>query len=398
MATLMAPGDVGLRIRVDGGAWRPVILRKAGVDDDTEVGAAEAKLLFGNNAPTFTTYGEMVVRLADIAGLSLDYDAVKQEISFDIPVTTLFDETIDIPLDFDLDLSPLAEISSETMLSLNVQGEIGDSQGPGDEDDLKLTIGVSLGDADPAELIQTTTPLADLNSGDGVEISTTAGLLASNPVQATTWHLSGDAEFRVFINGNPTAVPVTVTKASTLNNASEGDLAADLNTALGVAGVELSASIEDSRIKFSPTGATISFRVEATGGDPAARELGIGANQGSQQLALVLTPDAPSNGQILADADDPTKAASFALQVASVGAPLLTNANHALAIDSGAFSVSDVSSVSMGDILKAAGFETALNNDFFEVTAVDTHGQHHHRDACRRRRGVGQRSPRPTQA
>jgi hypothetical protein len=330
--TDLSGGDIQLEIQVDGGEWTTVTINNAALDNNSEVGIAEARLLFGNNAATFVTANELAARLTDILGLPLGYNSVSREIYFDLDVVTLFDEQFDIPLDFNVDLSPFAELTSNTNLSLRVLGEIGDSgadgiagvgeSDPNGADDLKLRIGVSLGDADPSSLIQTDTLLTALNGGDGVDIKTAPSLFGAADVQTSATVLSADATFKVFVNGSSTASTITLQKAATLNNLSEADLASDLNNNIlidGVAGslssLGLVASVVDSRITFTASGATTSFRIESSTTDPASRELGLGAAQASQQLGLTAIPSASLGTKLVFDIDDEGKAATFTLDV-----------------------------------------------------------------------------------
>ena len=153
-----------------------------------------------------------------------------------------------MPLNFDLDLSPLGDLSTEA--SIKIQGSAGMAN---------VRIGVSLGDAQPSTLLTTDTALSALNSGDGVDIRATPSLLGANVVPGTTWVLSSNATFKVYRDSNPVDT-VTLLKSVTLNNTSETDLLDDINNRLKINGVEnrrltstlgLSASIVDARTSSS---------------------------------------------------------------------------------------------------------------------------------------------------
>ena len=236
------------------------MVRAADTSANTEVGIGKARLLFGNNAPTFVTAQDLAARLTGLLGLPLTYDNTTDPsnptLYFELPVTgtlATFDKTV--PLNFDLDLSPLGDLSTEA--SIKIQGSAGMAN---------MRIGVSLGDAQPSTLLTTNTALSALNSGDGVDIKTTPSLLGANVVPGTTWVLSSNATFKVYRDSNPVDT-VTLLKSVTLNNTSETDLLDDINNRLKINGVEnqqlstlgLSASIVDSRIQLTTTGATTDF-------------------------------------------------------------------------------------------------------------------------------------------
>jgi len=130
-------------------------------------------------------------------------------------------------------------------------------------------------------------------------------------VQSSTWHLSADAHFNLFKNGSATAIPITISKAATLPNASEADLAADLNAQLATHGI--TAVIQDSRIKFIAGASVTDFRIEAATTDTASKELGLGATQAAQNSALTASSSGAS--KLAVDPDDDGKAAEFVIDI-----------------------------------------------------------------------------------
>ena len=92
---------------------------------------------------------------------------------------TLFNA--DLPLNFNLDLSPIADLSSSSALNVTAEGR------------LALTVGIDLEDPSASTLLTVNTTLASLNGGDGIDIKTAPSLMGSEDVSETNYRLSSDA-------------------------------------------------------------------------------------------------------------------------------------------------------------------------------------------------------------
>src|SRR3972149_6557023 len=209
------------RIAFGSGSPVTVTVNKDDTTANTKIGDDSPKLLFADNTPSFDTVGELAGRLTSILGLPLTYTPADDSLTFNLNLSG--GGAYDFPIDFDLDLSPLLELNSDTVVRLSANAG------------LTLTVGAYLGQANPSELLETTTLLTDLNGGDGVDIKTNRALTALQDVRSSVGRLSQDAVFKLSING---AAPVTVTvnKTNTYSNLTAADLAADVNTALTAAG------------------------------------------------------------------------------------------------------------------------------------------------------------------
>jgi hypothetical protein len=110
------------------------------------------------------------------------------------------------------------------------------------------------------------------------------------PAPARPFTLSRDATFKVTINGATTPVEVNVVARGTEQNAALDDLVADVNSALGAAGIGdriQAASDGDKLILRSITPAVTSFAITATATNPAVSELHLPASgSGVDEVAL----------------------------------------------------------------------------------------------------------------
>ena len=142
---------------------KTITVTKAAADDNTALGNDVEKLLDTSNAATFSNAQELVARIKQMAtGSSGNEDKPVEPKFEDGRFSVTFDlshefEGIDIPIDFDLDLSPLGNVSAAGSPEIHLGGEIG----------FKLTLGVDLNDtiAGSASLTEETR-LADLKDID----------------------------------------------------------------------------------------------------------------------------------------------------------------------------------------------------------------------------------------
>ncbi len=259
-------------------------------DDDNDA-TGTPKLLDADNNPTFTNAQSFAQRLADILPLDLSgiaatyipgtYDLLK----YHIELSNTF-ASIDFPVDFNLDLSPLLDINSNLELTLNASGG------------LTLDIGLYLGDV-PATLslgsIDNTTLLSNLYEGEGIDIKTEPAVTAENSARAIYGRLTGDANFIITIGS--TTYEVTVDAAATSSNTTVGDLVSNVTTALTNASVPgITATSVGNRIKLT-AGSDFSVTVSFSS-DPAVRELGFKAEHDAEEdganYSLTTTKDVPT--------------------------------------------------------------------------------------------------------
>src|SRR5438309_1324623 len=93
--------------------------------DNTGIGDDTPKLLDARNAPTFATAQEFVDRLSQIITLGVvHYDVAQKVFTVKISFTDVPLFSVDLPTDFKLDLSPLANIQSDTHLIIDASGGI----------------------------------------------------------------------------------------------------------------------------------------------------------------------------------------------------------------------------------------------------------------------------------
>jgi Ca2+-binding RTX toxin-like protein len=283
------PANADLNIRVTTAAgFRDYAVSVSGQNlvDNLMVGYNIPKLLNVDNSPTFTTAQEFAQRLAVLGGLPLKYNATEKTLYFDIDLTgTLFD--MSVPINFNLDLSPIADLETNATVRLAADGG------------LKLTMGVDL-DATGNNLA-TNTSLSTLKGGAGIDIKASQSYQGIADVQSTSWILSADATFNLSVNDGA-ATPITISKADTLNNNSIADLVADLN--LKLSGKHVSAVADGSRIKLVGDGTVISFKITADAANAAVREMGFGPSQESRTGVLSLASGAVSVFKLAAEDDN----------------------------------------------------------------------------------------------
>ena len=138
----------------------------------------------------------MAARFINIIGLDVVmYDPMTEELTIDLELGDVASDSnfgfIDLPIDFDLlaDLSPIAELSSDSTIRLSAGGG------------LSLTIGLFLGNSGAIELSDSTL-LSELR-GDGIEISDALVIASPNTARVVYGRLSADTSFNLSRNGDP---------------------------------------------------------------------------------------------------------------------------------------------------------------------------------------------------
>jgi len=254
-----------------------VPLSKSLTDDNKKVGNDIPKLLNAGGAPTFRTAQEFVSRLVTL--LNLDRTLIKpnfDHLSDELTFRLQFDAdlpSLELPVNFNLDLEPFVGFQSTGQISLIP--DVG----------IDLTFGVSLG---AGGTITDNTPLSELIQP--LEISENPAFTGADlGAYAIYGRLSADAPFYLTIDGNEYLI--TVTKSSTDDNNTAGDLATDINTALQnthkiVGGVpettptNLSGKVTagvisgTNRLKLTVLATVSTFSFSPKSSDLIARELG----------------------------------------------------------------------------------------------------------------------------
>lgn len=297
------PSDAVLHITINGEVT-DVTVSESSLLDNLTVGANIPKLLYVDNSPTFRTAQELADRISLILGTgAFAYNAGESTLSFTIDISrTLFDA--ELPLNFNLDLSPIADLSSDSALQVDANGN------------LALTVGIDLEDPDPSTLLTVDTPLSDLNGGDGIDIKTAPSIMGSDEVVSVvdgdnTYYgrFSSDAVFTVSINGGGTET-VTITGTDTegtigidaSTNRTIIDLVVDVNKALRNAGLQnldgdgnidpssaLRADFMGNRLLFTAGTGVTGFTINADA--DAAGKLGLetGYNTANSRDLLIST-------------------------------------------------------------------------------------------------------------
>src|SRR5262249_20134921 len=105
---------------------------------------------------------------------------------------------LDLPVNFNLDLAPLLQLTSNSSLRLTADGS------------LNFTVGVYLGDAPSSSKLDTSMPLTEVNGG--VPVSTDKVITGTSDVRTGQGPLTADAGFTLTVNGGaPRAVNVART-------------------------------------------------------------------------------------------------------------------------------------------------------------------------------------------
>ncbi len=270
-------------------------------DQDTSDSSDDVgKLATTNGIPSFLTAQELVSKLATALGVPLpaiaaNYNPTTEELTYHINLSHVL-ASLEVPIDFSLDLAPLASLSSNTKVQLDATAK------------LDMTLGLDLSDT-AADLLTGTTTLASL----GVDVKTSQALTADQSARTIVGRLANDATFTVSIGGGNYRVKIAASGTSTNNTIA--DLITDVNAALGAAddlstpavsysyALPITASAVGNRIKLS---AVSDFTLTATAGDPAINELGFKATHEADGVpgafSLTTLKDAPRIvGRLTAD-------------------------------------------------------------------------------------------------
>ncbi|HUG11386.1 MAG TPA: calcium-binding protein, partial [Opitutaceae bacterium] len=357
-ATFLIDGGVDGVVRPEADTWPDDI-------DDKQRLMAWVQLEFGGEyqlVTMFTNAQQLEYRLAEIVNIILDergydifgavdddirdfvmelidatYDVTTKELTYrldtdhnlegDLAATPILQpqdqpEGVSVPMDFALDLDPLGDFVTESMLFLSGEGRFA------------FTLGVKLGDA-AAALDLDSLLLTDLNDGRGVTVNTNIALSSLIDIEPIVGRLSSDAFFDITLvtnSGTTTYEDVRILRNEqpddelpnydwpfTSDNLTFADLLADINNALKKAEVTDDGTIsgnllveavaersgtgdrDTGRIVLRPTaaGAAITaLRISTSSGNSAYFELGLPSQSAS--TAYLIAPE-PMAGPIPGD-------------------------------------------------------------------------------------------------
>ncbi len=292
--------DVTFNIAINGAAAVAVSVTAASTSANTGRGNDKRKLLDKDNRPTFDTVQQLVGRLINILGAGdyVTYHAADDPltavdetdtITFDLALGDVNSSTnfgvLDLPIQFDLlqDLGAVAEISSNSHIQLSAGGG------------LTLTLGLYIGNTGGI-VLSDSTELTTLRNGifipavEGDPIFSQARVIAApNEVATTYGRLSGDAKFKLSINGGPEQ-EIVIDNDDTETNASVDDLVTDINNALTAAGVASQVSAVRAtgtsgpvnKINLVAGSGVTSLALTAQNGDPAITQIGFRGSMTAQ--------------------------------------------------------------------------------------------------------------------
>ncbi|MFN0038401.1 MAG: LEPR-XLL domain-containing protein, partial [Burkholderiales bacterium] len=212
-ATSAAPSNgvlasnTSFTVSINSSGAETVTVLASATTGNTGLGNDVQKLLNSSSAPTFDTVQELAQRLVQILGSDLvQYDALTDELTINLNLGNVSSVDnfgfIDIPINFDLfeglNLGSVAQLSSDSVIRLSAGGG------------LSLTIGLYLGNEGGITLTESTA-LSTLK--DGIAFSDLLTVAGTNDVSTLFGQLTGDATFRIGVNGAP-PVAVTVPRLS----------------------------------------------------------------------------------------------------------------------------------------------------------------------------------------
>jgi len=237
--------------------------------NNTGLGDDTPKLVDASGTPTFTSLQQLAERLAQIFANEAGSFSIVDDVTFadnklllNISTGELAVPAIELPADFEIDLSPLGEITSETRLVITASGGI------------DLALGYDLGEITGNELTDQTT-LEDLE----VTVKQSPAVTAQETPRTIFGQLENDVAFQIAI-GNSPAVAVTLEAIATESNTEVSDLLGQLNNALANAlNPQVVEAIElDDILQLS---SQHPFTVTTESGNAAFRELGLQASGAS---------------------------------------------------------------------------------------------------------------------
>jgi len=284
------------------------------LNDDNDATGVN-KLLDKDNNPTFTTVQELVAKLTDIlstnlpTGIDAKYDASSNEFTLDLDFSGDF-TAFETPLDFNLDLSPIAEISNASgTLVLTGSGGV------------KMTLGIALGDIEGSDKITLATklsPVADTDELNNDVETQDVMAITGDPVQdfspLSDPNLSGEAVFVLELSGTINKNGEHVVTVEDTDAANVTQLIAAINIGLNDAGISLYVqAVSDGNgwfdLSLSGAGADAgdSFILlssesnsnvdRAVSNSVAKNELGLGSFIGSGEVFTQASPlEATGNG------------------------------------------------------------------------------------------------------
>lgn len=222
---------------------------------------------------------------------NLTYEVNVADYTLDVQPNTAGDQPLVVPLDFELDLGPVANFETSGKLVVSAKGDVG------------FTFGVILGNA--VDALEDSTDLLTLNSDAGVKLNTNLALTTIGNVTPLVGRLTADAVFKVtvFENGNPQDFDVTLAKSQTDGITTLPQLIAALNTSLSAAGLggkivaaadPIQGPTASARILLQAASATITrFQVVTATNNPAYTQLGL-QTQAASTVSLVGSKPIPA--------------------------------------------------------------------------------------------------------
>ncbi|MCW5626840.1 MAG: hypothetical protein KIT73_19135, partial [Burkholderiales bacterium] len=195
------------------------------------------------------------------------WDEASESIIIDLSLADTFG-TLDVPLDFSIDLGDFADITSDSSVRLTGDGA------------LNLKLGIYLGNEGGVALTNGT-PLSSLKDG-AITFNKDLVIAAPNDVKVVYGQLSDDAKFKLAVNGGAD-VEVIVLQSTTTTNQTVNDLVADINAALATAGlasqVQAVKDATTNRVVLNALGGVTSLVLTAQNGTPTVLGMGFSASQ-----------------------------------------------------------------------------------------------------------------------
>lgn len=290
---------------------------------------------------------------------NLTYTVSVADKTLDVQPNTAGDQPLVVPLDFELDLGPVANFETSGKLVVTAKGDVG------------FTMGVILGDA--VDALSNSTDLETLNSDAGVKLNTNLALTTLGNVTPLVGRLTADAHFTVTVveGGTPTNYEVTLAKAQTDAVTTLAGLVSALNTSLATAGLwgkisavadPIQGSTPSARISLQATAGTITrFQVVTATNDPAYTQLGL-QTQAASTVSLIGSKPIP--------ASNPNANFNFTLTVVRTGG----TASPVISFTPGD-TTDNVSLQSLINDLNAklpSGIVASQSGGFFVLSAVDS--------------------------
>jgi hypothetical protein len=189
LANAKAVTPVAIDLSAVGAGALHTLAHPDNTDDNTAIGNDKWKLVNADNGATFATAQQMVLKLAEIFGSStLAYHPADETLTFSLNLNETFG-SLALPINFNFDdLKPLLGLQSSGNIVLSADGT------------LNLTVGVFLGAAPASTKLDGTEALNSLNNG--VHIKAEQLVTAANDVKQEFGRLSGDATFKLFLDGS----------------------------------------------------------------------------------------------------------------------------------------------------------------------------------------------------